>query len=140
MTDGLPDIDLTPDVMKPVGFEKWRRFTDADVQPIIDGAVVLPNLELISDALARQIAAGYYGRIISGRAKMRSGAFAPAALFFVSDSDGSGMVMTSGAAAKFAICQHKKVSTLPSGFDPRRGWHPGYCEKCGLDMSYDSGD
>lgn len=36
----------------------------------------------------------------------------------------------------FALCEHKRVSTL----DTIRGWHEGYCEKCGMGMNYDSGD
>lgn len=41
-------------------------------------------------------------------------------------------------AGHFAICQHKKSSH--AGANPSRGWHPGHCEKCGLDMTIDSGD
>lgn len=40
--------------------------------------------------------------------------------------------------AKFAICQHQKVDG-PSA-NHQRGWHPGRCSKCGLDMTVDSGD
>jgi hypothetical protein len=31
---------------------------------------------------------------------------------------------------------HLRVATL----DTKRGWHEGHCERCGMDMSYDSGD
>lgn len=34
---------------------------------------------------------------------------------------------------------HERVGT-GSHSDSRRGWHPGKCKHCGMDMSYDSGD
>lgn len=39
---------------------------------------------------------------------------------------------------KFTFCRHEKVEG--AGANHSRGWHPGYCGKCGLDMSVDSGD
>jgi hypothetical protein len=44
-----------------------------------------------------------------------------------------------GKAYRFAICKHEKLST-GSAMENRRGWHPGYCRLCGLDMTIDSGD
>ena len=41
-------------------------------------------------------------------------------------------------AFRFTLCKHQFVSG-PGG-NPMRGWHPGYCKHCGLDMSVDSGD
>jgi hypothetical protein len=38
----------------------------------------------------------------------------------------------------FAICRHKKIDG--AGANHQRGWHPGHCEKCGLDLTVDSGD
>lgn len=38
----------------------------------------------------------------------------------------------------FAICVHQMVEG--AGADHRRGWHPGHCGLCGMDMSVDSGD
>jgi hypothetical protein len=38
----------------------------------------------------------------------------------------------------FAICDHKKLDG--AGANHQRGWHPGHCEKCGLDLTVDSGD
>jgi len=40
--------------------------------------------------------------------------------------------------AKFMMCDHKFV--MGAGARPERGWRPGHCSKCGLDMSVDSGD
>lgn len=39
---------------------------------------------------------------------------------------------------KFALCDHHKVDD--PGANHSRGWHPGHCEKCGIDMTVDSGD
>jgi hypothetical protein len=43
-----------------------------------------------------------------------------------------------GVLGTFAICKHEKVEG--AGADHQRGWHPGHCGKCGMDMSVDSGD
>ncbi len=56
--------------------------------------------------------------------------------------DGSGVCIwydeTSGKgyAGAFTICEHVKVAG--SGANPQRGWHPGACKNCGLDMTVDS--
>lgn len=65
--------------------------------------------------------------------------------------DGSGYAVTYGGARfiegksydtpivrRFAICRHEKEDG--PGANHSRGWHPGRCAKCGMDMSYDSGD
>lgn len=56
--------------------------------------------------------------------------------------DGSGLIMTKDwptpRVFKFALCQHKKRASPDAR--PDRGWHPGICEKCGMDMTVDSGD
>ncbi len=43
-----------------------------------------------------------------------------------------------GRVGEFSICLHKKKTV--AGADPRRGWHPGHCNLCGLNMTVDSGD
>ena len=56
--------------------------------------------------------------------------------------DGGGHAVTYGnvpIVRRFAICPHSKEGT-GSIEDERRGWHPGYCKKCGFNMTYDSGD
>jgi hypothetical protein len=62
--------------------------------------------------------------------------------YFLQVSDGSGYAliygMRGGRIARFTICKHQK-KTHP-GANPSRGWHPGHCIKCGLDLSVDSGD
>ncbi len=38
----------------------------------------------------------------------------------------------------FSICVHEKV--LDAGADERRGWSPGRCKHCGVNMTIDSSD
>jgi hypothetical protein len=38
----------------------------------------------------------------------------------------------------FAICKHQKQEG--AGANHQRGWHPGHCKVCGMDMTVDSGD
>lgn len=40
--------------------------------------------------------------------------------------------------ARFAICKHEKRDG--PGANHMRGWHPGSCTKCGLDLTVDSSD
>lgn len=39
---------------------------------------------------------------------------------------------------RFAICKHERE--LHAGANPDRGWRPGHCKHCGMDMTIDSGD
>ena len=38
----------------------------------------------------------------------------------------------------FMICRHEREDD--PGANHSRGWHPGHCKHCGMDMTYDSGD
>lgn len=38
---------------------------------------------------------------------------------------------------RFQICKHE--IELAAGADPSRGWRPGACKHCGMDMTVDSG-
>jgi hypothetical protein len=62
--------------------------------------------------------------------------------FFLHVHDGSGYALIyggqGGRIVRFAICRHQKKTG--AGANHSRGWHPGHCIKCGLDMSVDSGD
>lgn len=57
--------------------------------------------------------------------------------------DGSGVIMTNDypnpTVYTFALCLHEKSE---EGHSPNhnRGWHPGHCAHCNMDMSVDSGD
>lgn len=56
--------------------------------------------------------------------------------------DGTGYAVTYASTApivrKFQICEHEFV--MGPGANPERGWRPGSCKHCGMDMSVDSGD
>ena len=45
---------------------------------------------------------------------------------------------TVARGGRFALCKHEKIED--PGADHRRGWHPGRCRLCGIDMTVDSGD
>lgn len=55
---------------------------------------------------------------------------------------GGGYAVTYGmkepTVRQFRICRHEKV--LHAGADPSRGWTPGHCKHCGVDMTIDSSD
>lgn len=76
--------------------------------------------------------------------------------FFLLIDDGRGYAVTYGGqrwepaekgmkavatpiVRRFAICKHEFVGT-GTVEQSQRGWRPGYCKLCGLDMSVDSGD
>lgn len=60
------------------------------------------------------------------------------AVIYSSEWDPATRRNVGGKAYRFAICKHEKVAG--AGANPQRGWHPGHCSKCGLDMTVDSGD
>lgn len=43
-----------------------------------------------------------------------------------------------GNVYRWIVCEHEKVEG--AGANHSRGWHPGKCRKCGMDMTIDSGD
>lgn len=57
--------------------------------------------------------------------------------------DGSGIILTTNEGEprvfRFALCNHEKTE---QGHSPNhgRGWHPGHCKHCGMNMTVDSGD
>lgn len=58
--------------------------------------------------------------------------------------DGTGILVTHhntdvGRVFRFALCKHEKTE---EGHNPNhgRGWHPGHCRLCNMDMTVDSGD
>lgn len=122
---------------------------DADLMPIMQGKVVLPNFEEIepTKALANIAAFGHGYRQYHGQVQLPKERHCWAQYFLNRTQggalDGSGMVVWyglngKGAAAEFAICKHEKRAAPDA--KPHIGWHPGHCVKCGLDMTVDSGD
>jgi hypothetical protein len=118
---------------------------DADLRPIIEGKVALPNAEPIQSDVGSSIL--HYREMHCGTAVLPGGKKEWNARFFLDYGQGgglhgSGIVLywqnSKGVAASFAICDHKPVEG--GGANHSRGWHPASCSKCGLDMSVDSGD
>jgi hypothetical protein len=122
---------------------------DRDMQPIIDGKVPLPNAEPIDSDVGAAVL--HYRVMRAGHALMPNGRTEWNARFFLDcgqggQLEGSGIVAWSAwkdgayraTGLRFAICKHEKKDD--PGADHQRGWHPGRCVKCGLDMTVDSGD
>ncbi len=122
-----------------------------DLMPIIKGDVALPNFEDMPLSQAVNYAAAW-GNVHAARVQFPGAKpyDRPRAIIaletgqYGTDLHGSGIALIEGGyphgakAVRFAICKHKKVEH--AGADHRRGWYPGHCEICGLNMTYDSGD
>ncbi len=132
---------------KPKGYT-----LESDFEPIIKGKVQIPNFEELDlERGVSNIASGGSLHTVPGimNAKVpgMNSNWGTWARYFLNVTqggqfDGTGYVMFydqgKGRIGKFAICAHKFVAG--AGGNPRRGWNPGHCETCGLDMSVDSGD
>lgn len=137
-----------------------KTYTIADLQPIIDGKIPVPNLEEFAtpeEGLRRLVFGGWLDAG-TGRALINGAHPAPqyatSARFYLGREgmgwlSGGGIVIyehtvfepaykVTGRIARFAICKHQFVEG--PGANHQRGWHPGACGLCGLDMSIDSGD
>ncbi|TAL43868.1 MAG: hypothetical protein EPN91_05800 [Salinibacterium sp.] len=127
-----------------------KSYTEADYATIIAGDAPIPNFEpMTADQFCNAIAAGGHSMTPRwGWAKSEHGHKAWAQYFLANFSnmgsgpDGSGYVCIYGGAGpkvgRFSICKHQKQ--MGAGANPSRGWNPGHCSKCGLDMTIDSGD
>lgn len=121
--------------------------------PILTGTVPLPNptickgsaLEMMSGILSATVFATPVGRMMDSEGKTYQ------ARYFLQSNQGGqltgeGWVLWSyfhqgyshTAFSAFAVCVHERVSG--EGGNPMRGWHPGRCGLCGLDMTVDSSD
>lgn len=121
-----------------------------DYAAIIGGDAPIPNFEeMTPDAFCNALASTGHRMIPKwGRTKSVHGHKTWAFYFLANHSnmgdspDGSGYVTIYGGAkptvGRFAICKHEKK--LGAGANPSRGWSPGACVKCGMDMTIDSGD
>lgn len=121
---------------------------EIDLQPIIEGRVALPNARLIDRDIGAALL--HYQQMHSGAALLPTGKRWNVRYFLDYGQGGglhgSGLVAWTdwrdgayrAVGMSFAICDHKPV--VGAGANPMRGWHPASCEKCGLDMSVDSGD
>jgi hypothetical protein len=144
-----------------------KRYTiEDDLLPIIEGKTPLPNTEDADPLLfLNNLASGghsmtpkwgwslrHEGRD-AGRKQWTQFFLRPAAMGGQGSFDGTGYAVIYGGSRydqeakksiytpvvlRFALCKHEKV--VPADARPERGWHPGHCKHCGLDMSVDSGD
>lgn len=131
-----------------------KRYTlEDDLMPIIDGKVTLPNFVAQPlDEVANAIAAGGHSMLPKWGWASHDGQRKQWAQFFLTAAgmgsaqhgsfDGRGYVFIYRSrepiVGTFAICRHEKIDA--PGANHQRGWHPGSCRKCGMDMTVDSGD
>jgi hypothetical protein len=125
-----------------------KRYTEEDYKPIVEGEIPLPNFEPVTaQYFCDALASGGHSMIPKwGHSKSEDGRRKVWAQYFLTnfsnmgnEPDGSGYVCVyGGRIGRFAICKHEKK--LGAGAVPSRGWNPGTCIKCGLDMTIDSGD
>ena len=151
-------MTATEDFPQPTGKRGGYSFED-DFGPMFKGEMVPPNLEEIDldagmsstlgftieavrpvcyflppaggGATSRRYQARYY---LSCEQSGRYNGYG----YVVWDIEGSFSKRPDIRMATFAFCVHEK--RVASTADRQRGWRPGYCFKCGLDMTVDSGD
>jgi hypothetical protein len=159
----LKEVELAP----TRGFVRKGYDLKEDLTPIMTGLANVPNFEahegdplsflnsLTLGGLWSPNDAGYAkvyhgGRNVDGWAKYflsttQGGAFDGTGFVIIYQSpryerDEEGKPHSVGGAliGRFAICKHQKQEG--AGANHSRGWHPGHCKVCGMDMSVDSGD
>ncbi len=121
---------------------------DTDLGPILRGDVWAPNWQdrPLAEAVAIAVA---WGNVQSARIRLRGATHTRRAIVCLAKGQGGqltgeGMVLLEAnypdyaRAGLFAICLHSKVDRLDANHS--RGWHPGQCGICGVDLSIDSGD
>lgn len=132
---------------------------EGDLGPVIKGDVPLPNVEDVDPMLfLNNLASVGHGwmpqwgyALIEGRKAWAYFYLTSAGMGGALDGGGYAVIYRSPGydldtkravhkprVVRFAICKHEKVAS--AGANPRRGWHPGACKHCGLDMTVDSGD
>lgn len=122
-------------------------YTGVELEPYLTGALPWPHAEPFALERACNVIAGSALDMIPGNFKRLDGDKRWSRYFLATRQqggfDGTGIALVWNAkdgadAYRVAICQHRKV---PHGTpNPTRGWHPGHCEACGIDLSVDSGD
>jgi hypothetical protein len=134
-----------------------KKYTEADFAPFIkkqgissDMPLPLPNAEEV-DALFFLNSLAAHGHMMT---PMWGYTLLPnesrqqwTMVFLLNDANmgfelgGGGYAVTYGSPAtvrRFRICRHE--IELAPGANPSRGWNPGKCKHCGMDMTIDSGD
>lgn len=146
---------MSDQITIPALLKKGGYSLENDLLPILNGRVFLPNFKELQLEMGIGVIAAGAGLVpypeAGGVALAQIPEVAPPAAwarYFLSKTqsgalDGTGYVIWcdrsgKGRVGHFAICAHSKVAG--AGANRSRGWYPGYCEKCGLNMSVDSGD
>lgn len=122
-----------------------------DYEPFLNGRERLPNFEPIGDLayVINALAAGGHSlkpvwgyALLEEPHKRWTQYFLTPPPGTTAGFDGGGYALVYGSnkptVGRFAICKHEKVEG--PGANHSRGWHPGWCGKCGMDMTVDSGD
>lgn len=125
---------------------------EEDLTPVIKGVVALPNIEDVDpiEFLNRLACFGHSWTAKSGYSNIDGKKQWTYFFLFHTQAGtltGEGYAVRYGTSypktdprvMSFAICRHEIQGTGTSE-QARRGWHPGHCKLCGLDMTVDSGD
>jgi hypothetical protein len=135
-----------------------KQYTEADYEPYMrkmgrsdDKPLPLPNATIIDplEFLNALAATGHMMTPIWRYTLLPDGSRQQwTMLFLLHDANMSGALGGGGYAVtyrtndpivrRFQICRHE--IELAPGADPQRGWRPGKCKHCGMDMTVDSGD
>lgn len=129
---------------------KTEYAVDGNLKPILSGELSLPNAADVEPLrfLNNLAAGGHMMKPVWGWAMLPDNSRKQWTQFFLTQGgmggylDGAGYAVTYGGRAPivrhFAICKHEQQ--LGAGANPSRGWHPGNCKHCGMNMTVDSGD
>lgn len=130
----------------------WQDFPDL-LKFYLNGGAQLPNLQLADqrqglNAIAAGAGMTAWPKI--AHVQLPGASYTTWARVFLSYTqsgavDGSGYLLAYARGPqdmpqvwRFALCAHTKATG--AGARPERGWHPGNCTRCGLNMTVDSGD
>lgn len=111
-----------------------------DFEPIIKGEILPPNKEeMTHEAFLCAVSAGGHSlHPIWGWARDE---YRKWTQFFLRVSEGRGYgVSYPSETYRFTLCVHEKVLRPTDNPNHIRGWDPGVCRLCGMDMDVDSGD
>lgn len=154
MTDTPPDVPPEFPAITELPFVRYRKFTmEGDLAPYLDAKMPLPHFKQMPVWRVANSATRFYGHLVESKSAILD--FKDRkhnALYMLKVGQGGGLtgegyvILSVGyrgdesdvIAGSFTLCEHEKVEG--AGANHSRGWHPGYCKKCGLDMSVDSGD
>lgn len=140
--DEVERSDAIHDAIEEAAYtQRPNGYTMEDFTPILNGEITPPNTETIDwDIFLDAISSTGHGlHPIWGHAWLTDRS--RWTMFFLRIRDGSGYAVSYPATTyTFAICRHTKVLRPTDRPNHIRGWHPGICSKCGLNMDLDSGD